>query len=681
MHARRFVAFLLAVAGVAGTARCLAQDITDRYGAYLFLNFNRHRPNFIGLPNYPSCCPLYEEGSATRYSGGLLYESPWTRKLLYEFRLGIDNKDGLLKDVENTTVSVNGIATPGKFEHTIDASIMAAEFMPLLVYRPSQKFSMLAGGSIEYVLRKQFHQKETILEPESGVYENGERTRNEYEATIPNARSLLFGLVMGARYEFPFNSRKSSWGAFEAFYTIGLSRIVTGLDWYINSFRLGVAVLLMPGRDPETAPSSRNLGPEDGESSTPPETNSERHKDDEQPAGNKIKSVHTSALERVMQSHRQNRYGIRQELAITTQMRPLLNYVFFDHQSDAIPERYVRISRAESGSFTINALHRARTLDMYHRILDIVGRRLTDHPDASVTLVGCNSNTAEEKNNLALSRRRAEHVRDYLVRTWGIDVERMAIVVRNLPEIPSYPTDSDGISENRRVEIQSPVWEILEPIETIDTLQRATPDYLRIALKSDQPDVRSWSLRAYKNNSPVFTRSGPGLPPDYVDLRSAEITDNGMIAAGMLRLNLTTVDGRNIEKSEDVGELVFESSFGEQDEYEVRPDRIVRKFNLILFEFDSPKLNEYHRRVVSIIQNRVPPASEIDVTGYTDRMGTDDRNLQLSEGRAKSVSDALGYSQALYRGFGETDIFNNDLPEGRCYNRTVEILASTPIVR
>ncbi|HOO10852.1 MAG TPA: OmpA family protein, partial [Cyclobacteriaceae bacterium] len=72
------------------------------------------------------------------------------------------------------------------------------------------------------------------------------------------------------------------------------------------------------------------------------------------------------------------------------------------------------------------------------------------------------------------------------------------------------------------------------------------------------------------------------------------------------------------------------------------------------------------------------PSVEIEIAGHTDSKGSDDYNLNLSQGRSQSVVDYL-ISQGIdsYRlsahGYGETrPIDTNDTDEGRASNRRVE---------
>jgi len=69
----------------------------------------------------------------------------------------------------------------------------------------------------------------------------------------------------------------------------------------------------------------------------------------------------------------------------------------------------------------------------------------------------------------------------------------------------------------------------------------------------------------------------------------------------------------------------------------------------------------------------------VDVAGHADSVGPDDKNMELSQRRASSVSSYLAAQgintqRLITVGYGETrPIASNDTPEGRQQNRRVEI--------
>lgn len=100
----------------------------------------------------------------------------------------------------------------------------------------------------------------------------------------------------------------------------------------------------------------------------------------------------------------------------------------------------------------------------------------------------------------------------------------------------------------------------------------------------------------------------------------------------------------------------------------------------IYFDFDKTTLQKQSfvelNKVVEFLKQN--PSVEIEIAGHTDSKGSDEYNLNLSQGRSQSVVDYL-ISQGIdsYRltahGYGETKpIDTNDSDAGRANNRRVE---------
>ncbi|MFZ2907159.1 MAG: OmpA family protein [Cyclobacteriaceae bacterium] len=101
----------------------------------------------------------------------------------------------------------------------------------------------------------------------------------------------------------------------------------------------------------------------------------------------------------------------------------------------------------------------------------------------------------------------------------------------------------------------------------------------------------------------------------------------------------------------------------------------------IYFDFDKTTLKSESfvelNKVVDFLKRN--PNVEIEIHGHTDNKGSDDYNLELSQGRSQAVMDYI-VSQGIdaYRlaaiGFGETKpIDTNDTDAGRANNRRVEV--------
>ena len=93
-----------------------------------------------------------------------------------------------------------------------------------------------------------------------------------------------------------------------------------------------------------------------------------------------------------------------------------------------------------------------------------------------------------------------------------------------------------------------------------------------------------------------------------------------------------------------------------------------------------------HKILDEYVFPRIAPNSDVAVNGYTDILGTPDYNLKLSENRANATKKDIDahikgkVKTLIAKGYGKTSpLFPNELPEGRYYNRTVQVLIETPI--
>jgi outer membrane protein OmpA-like peptidoglycan-associated protein len=97
-----------------------------------------------------------------------------------------------------------------------------------------------------------------------------------------------------------------------------------------------------------------------------------------------------------------------------------------------------------------------------------------------------------------------------------------------------------------------------------------------------------------------------------------------------------------------------------------------------------PLAREKLAKVAGIVSGH--PGLRLDVEGYTDSVGGDDYNQQLSEQRGESVrtyltGEGMAANSVTAKGFGKTrPVASNDTAEGRQQNRRVEIVISGEVI-
>lgn len=370
------------------------------------------------------------------------------------------------------------------------------------------------------------------------------------------------------------------------------------------------------------------------------------------------------------------------EEVTTIDSSPLLNYVFFERGESEIPDQYVLLSSAaEQKEFSEEKLDSA--LEKYRSVLNILGKRLVENPGAQITITGCNSNQGQERDNIALSRSRAEAVQRYLEYVWQIDPSRMEVKARNLPEIPSATRTPEGIAENQRVEIFSDHYAVLDIVRSRYVQNMADPKSLRIMPQIQaEAGIEKWKVKLKGEGGSVLDEeSGQG------DLSQA-VTFN-LVPAGLGRIASFETLTASIEVTDKDGETIAKDATADvrfirraQQKAQQQGQRMLEKYALILFEFDKAEIKERNKEIIDRIVARMRelPSAEVRIVGHTDTIGKEDYNMELSHRRARAVYDQIMASgiapvnNITYTGVGPREpLYDNSGPEGRALNRTVTV--------
>lgn len=369
----------------------------------------------------------------------------------------------------------------------------------------------------------------------------------------------------------------------------------------------------------------------------------------------------------------------------TIDSAPLLNYLFFDTSKSEISSRYVQLkSQADTEKFSEKAL--ASGMEKHRHLLNIIGHRMRKHPDATITLVGCNSNTGEEKSRKDLSRSRAESVRAYLRYVWGISADRMAIEARNLPEAPSTNRIVEGQAENQRVEIRSEHASILDTVKSEYVEKISGVKQLTIKPKvTAEAGVQDWKMTLKCGDQIIGTFQGTGdLEPAYMLPLEKKHLDK-MVQAGAVTASLRVTDKESKKLViDDVNRIPVKFIKRQEQMAQKQGYKVREKYALILFDYDSAAIKDRNKTIVDRIISRMKkvPQANIDIVGHTDNIGKEDYNIKLSEKRALAVKEQFlqipeaptSTENMNLSGIGPNNpLYDNSAPEGRALNRTVTI--------
>ena len=244
--------------------------------------------------------------------------------------------------------------------------------------------------------------------------------------------------------------------------------------------------------------------------------------------------------------------------------------------------------------------------------------------------------------------------------------------------MPSNPDSTDGDVENRRVEITSNRASLLEPVRTDDTLRTVDPPTLRVKTNfTADAGVQDWSLQIRQGPTMLKEFNGNGSIPDKLDWNIEGDPTNIPRREQPISAVLSVRDAQG-QTGSAVTRLPVEQLTIRRKREERIGDIVYDRFNLITFEFNSAKLSSPSKKIAAEIRDRIQPESTVEIVGYSDRLGEEEHNQKLSEERAVNTAKELRVPTENAKGGGEnTDLYDNNLPEGRFYSRTVDILIKT----
>lgn len=372
---------------------------------------------------------------------------------------------------------------------------------------------------------------------------------------------------------------------------------------------------------------------------------------------------------------------------------PLRNYVFFNQGSTTIPDRYVLLEKTQVKDFKEDQLEvftpkslsgrSEREMTVYYNVLNILGDRLGKNPAATVTLVGSSENGPQEGKVMA------ETVKSYLVNTFRIEASRISIEGRNKPKLPSEQPGGTKELEllregDRRVsiesnspallmEFQSGPEAALKPVE-ITAIQEAPLDsYVTFNAAGSDKAYTSWSMDLTDDQS-IVQNFGPFMQ-ESVSIPGKSILGDRPKGTYLVTMLGTKEDG-TIEKREATVNMVL---------WTPAKDEEGQRYS-VLYEFnDSKAISSYEKYLTEIVTPKIPQGGKVIIHGYTDIIGDETKNRDLSLARANDVKRIIENSLAKagrkdvtfeVQGFGEDQNlapFNNKFPEERFYNRTVII--------
>ena len=653
--------------------------LNNRYGLFGNSLIGIHTADFPWLPQTQSCCSGFTGSTDIGINVGLLFESPLSENLLFGTRVSyFFIPFSMITPEPINSIIVNGVGQKGAFEHKLFGSYTSLAIEPMINLQLNETWTLNFGASVNYIVSSNYTQIQQITEPsgvgtflDSNGNDSHKRTRNEFSGSLPNPK-VFISPFCGVSVELPMNKKKTLLMVPELFYQIGITNLLSDVTWKTNAIRLGISVKYSPVNEPFN----------------PIPIEKEPIKETPVIITQVFSKTESKQIEAFISAVGVNPNGdevpnpiLKVEEFTSTLMTSLLSYIFFPQNSAEIPQRYNLLNINQTKSFSPENINSANKLTTYYHLLNIIGKRMQLFPNSKITLIGCTDEQGEEKGNLLLSKKRAESIKNYLTSVWKISDTRITIQQRLLPSKHSNSMTSDGAEENRRVEIITDNDTILAPIITNDTLR--TVSYPTIRFKPTikyQDNLEKWRITAIQNTDTLKVFSGISPLPESIDWQLSGEKSSIPKLDYPVQYSILIKDSITLKASY-VGEIKVHLLSLSKKRSEKRGDKEIDLYSLMLFDVKSAELNSANKLSLQFIKKRIKNNASIVVMGYTDRLGEVNYNQTLADSRAKSVAAYLGKSNSITAiSKGISNLYDNDLPEGRFYSRTVEIEVQTPII-
>lgn len=689
------------------------------FGGY---NSNSMATDFSTLTGVPNLSKSYTNDNGLGYHLGMMFQYPLGNSFHFGIRSFVSDWNSQLSAIDQEELLLNGVPTNGTYENRINILMNVFSFEPNISYNVWDNIFIHAGLGFNFTANHRFEKSDIILEPSEAIFMDNpnaedEMVRNDVGGSFANVPAVMLSANLGLYYDAPLNKSKTLFISPGVFYQIGMTNFRDNVDWKMNQMYVTVGLKYAFGSNtqkevktveqiiidtikvnkPNISKNEIRIGKLEIIKSRS-ETDKEithmvinRRTDTLLTASAvaptkqaKLKGdVFVFGIDEAGNSIEKPRF-VSEEF-ISNRNQPLLNYIFFDSVSFDIPERYNKLNIADAKTFQIESLYKKSNIETYYNILNIIGYRLANLPQAKLTIKGCNSHIGGERWNQILSRNRANSIANYLSSVWGIEKERLEVVAVNLPDNYSFPSNlPDKAQENRRVEVYSNTYDVLAPIFVNDTAIINQPPRAKFVITAEaEAGFANWNVNVVNHTEAGIkniAQKGNGIPPQEIDINLEQLVENNFNPNSNLTYSLGLTDNNNNKFASKEKSFQIEKISVQKKRTEKIGDMEIERYSLILFDFISDVLNPYNLKTIERVKSRLTPNSNIRIIGYTDLSGEAKDNKILSLKRAESAYKALGRKDAIVEGKGEEiELYDNSTPEGRIYSRTVEIIVETPV--
>ena len=355
----------------------------------------------------------------------------------------------------------------------------------------------------------------------------------------------------------------------------------------------------------------------------------------------------------------------------TEEYLPILTNIYFAPNSDNIASTNIK-QLDDLGVSNFREEHLPPdAIELNHTMINLIAYRMYDNSAAKIILTGY----ADESENSSLALSRANAVKNYLMQNWGISPSKITIKTGTNPKRKGA-NQSDIIEENSRVEVApdgSKSNDLFEPIRLLFIEKIANPPMIEFEPVVKDKNINRININVEHNNNEIANFSSSILTNFTWILKNLKNIKND----NPLNIEFTLKDSRN--KSQKIKKDINIKQTGIMKKRELpENDFVIERYSLILFDYDKAELAKADKEYLKKIKAKVKPGSEVIISGYADRNGSQEYNTNLAKKRCEEVRKALNVKNTIIKPFGnKVLLFDNTTPEGRALSRTVRVEIKT----
>jgi outer membrane protein OmpA-like peptidoglycan-associated protein len=617
----------IALALLLGT-RGTAQPAVELRGG---IGYTLHRAKLYSLDGILDC-GLLRSGHGEHWAGTASIR-PWGAALPLEFGLLFAERGAVLQNSSTLPFrdSLSGQVVSASAAVELHSRWRFAELCVLGWLPLGERIELLGGLRGAIPLSAHYRQQERLIAPETLYFllPDGRRSRSRELASgeIRSRNPVVLGGSIGIAHRLPLGGRL--WWTQRLLAEFSLTSMVTPLPWHHWNLRLESGLRW--------------------ELSAPPPPPSP------QPAPPPVAQPSPPGLQLELADIR-GRLRSGWELLATV---PMVLAVFFEQNSAQLPSRYVLDTFPSPEQW--NSLD---AVEAHRYVLPFVAQLLARYPQAQL-LIEASTSGEDEPGGIALAQQRAQSVAQALVRL-GVPAERIRTQWSLLPRTPSSSVYPEGRAENRRAEL------ILRNAPAMEYLYRQRLRRLEGTLEvqlhcTGIPETAAlelwWScsdtlLRLRSCSGRVQLPLGCQVPADATTL---PIWIRGTVPA----YGIATEAHATLELN--------------QFPTDTLPLSLERFRAILRFDYNSAVLRPETEALLRELVQVLPPGSRLLIYGSSDALGTEQRNAELVEQRARTTAEFLRrLSPSLTLRTAPLPRewkFPESLPEGRFLNRSIWLVA------